>query len=126
MSDLLSSVSLLLALVTLFLGYMYPMIQNTLDRKPPDEAKKKERRRFRKTVLNVLFTRVLTVLLMFAVLFYVCLPKAVNILQTSQLELWDFDYTRTIFLLVEAAICSFLVHMIIVSIKLIVLWKNIG
>ena len=84
----------------------------------------KERERFRSRVLRVMLTHVLSVFLMFAALFYVCLPKSVEILRSSHFALWQFDYAPTIFVLVQISIGAFLTYTFVVLIRMICLLRK--
>ncbi|WP_371918963.1 hypothetical protein [Pseudomonas sp. B15(2017)] len=55
-------------------------------------------------------------------LFYVNLPAAVRIIDSSTLDLWDFDVDRTLYVMVVGALLAFALTNTILTLKLLKKW----
>ncbi|WP_371917912.1 hypothetical protein [Pseudomonas sp. B26(2017)] len=56
-------------------------------------------------------------------LFYVNLPAAVRIIDSSTLDLWDFDVDRTLYVMVVGALLAFALNNTILTLKLLKKWR---
>ena len=106
LSDIVAVSGLLLTIVTFLFNLAWPQISSAINQ---DEATAgdKARKRCRDEVNKVLYKIVLPIFIAFFVLFYVNLPTAVRIISTSKLDLWNFDVTLTLYVMVVYALAVF-------------------
>ena len=100
-TDSLSAVSILTAILTFFFGLAGRWINEALELDIADPALIYELQRQRRVVRRTLFLRGVPVLVGSIVLWYICLPQMVNILRTGTFDYWHFDIIRTLFVLLE-------------------------
>lgn len=125
MSDILSSVSLLLALLTFMFNLAYPRITQEIDKPLPPQAQKEERKIQQKGTTRLIFFGSLPILLSFIALFYINLPKSIEILSTSIFNIWNFSIIPTMFIMIELAVLGFSVLNIWCLYKLIKRWRDL-
>jgi hypothetical protein len=87
----------------------------------PPAPKAEARKKVRRTVIRSLFSNAIPVLIAFATLFYLCLPMTLNISRSSNLQFWNFDLLKTLFVFLELAIAACLILSTIVAVRL--LWR---
>ena len=104
-TDALSAVSILTAILTFFIGLAKKGIAETLKIEPERPGKVPELQEQRKFVRRILLLHGVPVSVGPIVLFYVCLPQTCDILWTSTFDYWHFDIIWTLFVLLE--ICLF-------------------
>ena len=104
MADLLSAISVLLVFLTfLFNGIEKEVSEKVFQRKPP-ASQADALKKFNAETLKLLLLKTLPVTIIFIVTFYSLLPRAVHILTTSKLTLWNFDELNTIFVFIETGL----------------------
>ena len=104
-TDALSAVSILTAILTFFIGLAKKGIAETLEIQPEPPGKVPELRDQREYVRGTLLSHGVPVSIGAIVLFYICLPQTIDILWTSTFDYWRFDIIRTLFVLLE--VCLF-------------------
>jgi hypothetical protein len=99
------STELIIVFLTLFFTLRYPEIQADVDAKVPegDVAKKNHKRK----LIVSMRAKCLPFVLVNSVVTYLYMPLLVKVLRNSKLSLWDFDFTRTSFFLIAAAVMYF-------------------
>ena len=104
MADLLSAISVLLVFLTFLLNGIEKDVSGRIIQRKPAAAQAEARRQFNNEILRLIWLKTFPVTVIFIVTFYSLLPKAVHILTTSQLKLWNFDELNTIFVFIETGL----------------------
>ena len=99
------AISLILVFVTVLFGLRYPQIQSDIQSSIPEGPKAKQR--YRKTLWQSLMVNGVPLLLINGVASYLFLPLFVRVLRESRLNLWNFDFTRTSFVLIALLVFVF-------------------
>lgn len=99
------AISLILVFVTVLFGLRYPQIQSDIQSLIPEGPKAKQR--YRKTLWQSLMVNGVPLLLINGVASYLFLPLFVRVLRESRLNLWNFDFTRTSFVLIALLVFVF-------------------
>lgn len=84
------------------------------------------RKRSRTKVINILLACALPMTSTFMALFYVNLPTAVRVMNSSTLDLWNFDVDRTLYVLVALALLVFALFNAWLLVRLIDKWRKLG
>ena len=100
-TDALSAVSILAAILTFFFGLAGRGIDKALNLDLAPPAAVQLLRLQRRDVHRTMFLRGMPVFVGSIVLFYICLPQTYDILCTSTFDYWHFDIIRTLFVLLE-------------------------
>jgi len=101
LTNTLSAVSILAAILTFFFSLAERGINEALELEPADHARAYERLEQRRNVRRTLLLQGLPLFAGAISLFYICLPQTCDILRTSTIYLWRFDIIRTLFVLLE-------------------------
>lgn len=99
------AISLILVFVTVLFGLRYPQIQSDIESSIPEGPKAKQRHR--KTLWQSFMVNGVPLLLINGVASYLFLPLFVRVLRESRLNLWDFDFIRTSFVLIALLVFFF-------------------
>jgi H+/gluconate symporter-like permease len=121
LASLASAISIVLGVLTYFLTMVIESSGKVLAVLMPSKDQDAARKKLRKSLARSLFSSALPMLTAFALLFYLCLPTTVIISHSSNLQLWNFDLLKTIFVFLELAIAACLILSIIVAAQL--LWR---
>lgn len=116
---ILSVVSLLVTLVTFLLNLVWPEIQAVLNAAAPDTSKKNERRKARERAQFALWIYMAPIAVAFLALFYTNLPKAVNVVEHSSFDPWNFDQINTLYVLLECVLVAFCLFTLFYLYKLV-------
>lgn len=106
MSDIISISSLILTLLTFLFNLALPEITTTLeqdDQIAGDHAK----RRLQEKISKILYRKAMPMLISFFLIFYITLPKALEIMLSSKLTIWNFDMERTVYIMLVYALLAF-------------------
>lgn len=108
LNDIVAISGLLLTLVTFLFNLAWPKIKDALEQ---DEAISgdRARQRCREKINNTAWGTVFPILVAFFVLFYVNLPTAFNIIENSEIALWDFNVDDTLYVMVVYALAAFVI-----------------
>ena len=118
-SDLLSSISILLVFLTILITYISTELREILEESKPEPVEVKKRLKFLRRLRFVLFVKSIPITLAFILVSYVLLPESTRILKTSHLSLWNFNSLNTLFIIIELGIIGFTVYSFIQTIRLI-------
>ncbi len=118
-SEILSSISVLLVFLTILVTYLSTELNAILNESKPVKDRKAEREKFIKKLRFILFIKSVPITLVFLLVTYTLLPTTFEIIQTSDVALWDFDSLRTIFMIVELGLVGFTIYSLIQTIRLI-------
>ncbi|UVK88325.1 hypothetical protein LOY52_26400 [Pseudomonas sp. B21-051] len=123
-SDIVAVSGLLLTLTTFLFNLAWPKLTEAMAQ---DEYQSglQARKRSREKVIGTLLGCALPLTCAFAALFYINLPAAVRIIQSSRLALWDFDVDRTLYVMVVAALLAFTLINTRLTLKLLGKWRNL-
>lgn len=118
LASLSSAISIVLGVLTYFLTLVLEGSRKVLANPMPAASQKVLRKTLRCTLIRSLASSAIPMLIAFGLLFYLCLPTTVRISHSSNLELWNFDLLKTIFVFLELAIAACLILSIIVTARL--------
>jgi hypothetical protein len=104
MADILSAISVLLVFLTFLLNGLQKDVDELLEARKPPEAQEEKLKQVNNTLLKLLWLKAIPVCLVFAVIFYLLLPKAIDIVSKDQLSLWNFDTLSTLFVFIEIGV----------------------
>lgn len=107
MGDIFSAISIILVFATVGLDLFAKESNSFISRKKPDRDKPTEIADFRKEKTRVLL-KLIGVLLFYLVLFWILLPKSIEIMKTSEFALWNFDMVQTFYVLINLGILIFI------------------
>lgn len=115
MGDIFSAIGILLIFATVALDFFVKDSQSFLQKTKPDSAKTKETEKYNSEKDSVL-CKLLGVLIFYLILFWLLIPKSVEILKTSKIDLWNFNVLSTFYVLINFCILIF----IILTIKFVI------
>lgn len=123
-SDIVAVSGLLLTLTTFLFNLAWPKLTEAMAQ---DEYQSglQARKRSREKVIGTLLGCALPLTCAFAALFYVNLPAAVRIIQSSRLALWDFDVDHTLYVMVVMTLLAFTLINARLTLKLLGTWRNL-
>jgi len=108
MSDLLSAVGILLAIITLFYEKASNAIKPVLEKSIPPNEQKIELEKTRKEIERGIRTVIIFVVIYFA-FSWLLFPTSIEVIFHSKLSLWDFDAVNTIFIIVNCTVFIFFI-----------------
>ena len=103
-TDSLSAVSILTAILIFFYGVANKGIDKASKIKIVDKENEIERMEQRIEVRNTLWLHAIPIFLGSLALFYSCLPQTFKIVFTSNLAIWHIDLARTLFVFLEISL----------------------
>ncbi|WP_421558211.1 hypothetical protein [Pseudomonas canadensis] len=106
LGDIVAVSGLLLTLTTFMFNWAWPKVHDALAM-DENQSGAQARKRSRTKVINILLACALPMTSTFMALFYVNLPTAVRVMNSSTLDLWNFDVDRTLYVLVVLALLVF-------------------
>lgn len=118
-SDLLSSISVLLVFLTILVTYVSTELRAILDELIPDTTEAKKREKFFRRLRFVLFVKSLPITLVFILVTYILLPHTIDVISTSSFSWWNFDSLKTIFVIIEFGLIGFTIYSLTQTIRLI-------
>jgi hypothetical protein len=123
-SDIVAVSGLLLTLTTFMFNLAWPKLHEALelDEKQPGTL---ARKRSRKKVMDVFFGCAFPLTSAFMALFYVNLPSAVRIMNTSTLDLWEFDVDRTLYVMVVWVLLILVLFNGLLAVRLVDKWRKL-
>lgn len=116
---------LLLTLTTFMFNWAWPKVHDALAM-DENQSGAQARKRSRTKVINILLACALPMTSTFMALFYVNLPTAVRVMNSSTLDLWNFDVDRTLYVLVVLALRVFALFNAWLVVRLIDKWRKLG
>lgn len=119
MGDLLSSISVLLVFLTFLLNGLQQQAEEILEIIKPGNDQKSKTDKINKKILMFFWIKCFPVSLTFGLVFYVLLPKAINIINASVFKIWNFDILDTVFILIEVGVIGLTIFAIYKSIQIV-------
>jgi hypothetical protein len=107
MNDILSSLSIILVFVTVALDLFIREAIEFQKQIPPDKEKKSLVNEYRNQRIGILI-KLYGTLIFYALIFYLVLPKSIDIIKSSRLTFWDFDILNSFFILINIALLIFI------------------
>ncbi|MDA3906527.1 MAG: hypothetical protein PF484_10675 [Bacteroidales bacterium] len=107
MGDIFSAISIILVFATVGLDIFAKESNNFISKQKPDNDKPTELSDFKKEKTIVLL-KLIGVLLFYIVLFWILLPKSIEILKTSVFAIWNFDMVQTFYVVINFGILIFI------------------
>jgi hypothetical protein len=123
-SDIVAVSGLLLTLTTFMFNLAWPALSEAL---ALDEYQSGplNRKRSRDKVRKAFYGQALPLTCAFVALFYVNLPAAVGIIRSSTLDLWDFDVSSTLYVMVVWVLLIFALLNGLLSVKIAIKWRKL-
>jgi hypothetical protein len=106
LGSLTSSISIVLGILTYFLTMLYAAASQLLEKPIPSVDQADARKKLRQALAALLFLAELPLFVSFGVLFFICLPATVTVLETSTFRIWDFDVQETLFVFLELGVAA--------------------
>lgn len=125
LGDIVAVSGLLLTLTTFMFNLAWPKVHDALAM-DENQSGAQARKRSRTKVINILLACALPMTSTFMALFYVNLPTAVRVMNSSTLDLWNFDVDRTLYVLVVLALLVFALFNAWLVVRLIDKWRKLG
>ncbi|MEJ5279761.1 hypothetical protein WH299_10835 [Pseudomonas sp. MYb541] len=125
LGDIVAVSGLLLTLTTFMFNWAWPKVHDALAM-DENQSGAQARKRSRTKVINILLACALPMTSTFMALFYVNLPTAVRVMNSSTLDLWNFDVDRTLYVLVALALLVFALFNAWLVVRLIDKWRKLG
>ncbi|WLH29976.1 hypothetical protein [Pseudomonas canadensis] len=125
LGDIVAVSGLLLTLTTFMFNLAWPKVHDALAM-DENQSGAQARKRSRTKVINILLACALPMTSTFMALFYVNLPTAVRVMNSSTLDLWNFDVDRTLYVLVVLALRVFALFNAWLVVRLIDKWRKLG
>lgn len=125
LGDIVAVSGLLLTLTTFMFNLAWPKVHDALAM-DEHQSGAQARKRSRTKVINILLACALPMTSTFMALFYVNLPTAVRVMNTSTLDLWNFDVDRTLYVLVVLALLVFALFNAWLVVRLIDKWRKLA
>jgi hypothetical protein len=107
MGDIFSAIAILLVFATVALDLFVKEAQAFIKKSKPDKSKTTEIEIFRRNKSEII-VKLSGVLLFYLILFWLLIPKSVEIIATSTFDLWTFNQTSTFYLLINLCILIFI------------------
>ncbi len=108
MGDIFSAISIILVFATVSLDIFAKESDNFITKKNPDKDKPTEQTDFKKEKNKLLF-KLIGVLLFYLLLFWLLIPKSIEIIKDSEISLWNFDIVKTFYVIINFGILIFIV-----------------
>lgn len=103
--DAIAATSVILVFAIVWLDIVIRRVGEELEKPvPTGESAKK---RFRAGIASLCLLQCLPTLMVFGAISYLYLPLTVEVVRTSHIALWNFDFLRTAFLVIEAFLLAF-------------------
>ncbi len=119
MSDILSAVGILLAIITLFYDKAFNTIKPYMEKSIPPKEQEAELKKVKTEIEKSIRTAILFNLIYFVFL-WLLLPTSIDIIVNSTFNLWNFDIVNTIFIIVNCTVLVFFLISIRTIVRLIV------
>lgn len=118
-SDILSSISVLLVFLTILVTYLSTELRSAIEDPKPDKSQTKARRKAVAKLRFTLLAKAIPITIVFIIITYTLLPQTVEILKSSRISLWNFDSLSTIFIIIEVGLLGFTSYSFAQTIRLI-------
>lgn len=118
MSDILSAISILLAIILFFYDKTTSSIKNVLEKPLPP---KKQTVEFEKVKNEIFISTGISLIysLIYLIFFWLLLPTSFKIVMNTKFSIWNFDLSSTIYIIINFTILVFFIISMKNSIKLI-------
>lgn len=124
MSDILSAIGILLAIITLFYDKTTSTIKKVLEKPLPTKAQEIERKKLKYEICKALSISFIYCLIYF-LFFWLLLPTSFNIILSSTFSFWSFDLSATIYMIINFTVLLFFIIAVKNTILLAAKWKSV-
>lgn len=107
MGDTFTALGILLVFATIALDIFIKDAKIFIQKLKPDSAKKKEIKNYSSAKYEII-CKLFGVLIFYILLFWLLIPKSVEIVKTSKFELWDFNLISTYYILINICLLFFI------------------
>jgi hypothetical protein len=107
MGDIFSAISIILVFATVGLDIFAKESDNFISKRNPDNNKPTELTNFKKEKHKLLF-KLIGVLLFYLLLFWLLIPKSIEIIMDSEISFWNFDIVKTFYVIINFGILIFI------------------
>ena len=107
MGDIFSAISIILVFATVGLDIFAKESNNFISKEKPDKSKPTDLIKFRKEK-DILLFKLLGVLLFYLLLFWLLIPKSIEIMKDSEISFWSFDIVKTFYVIINFGILIFI------------------
>lgn len=108
MSDVLSAIGILLAIITLFYDKTSNKIKNVLEKSLPTKDQKIELNKLKKEIEKNIWISIAYDSI-YATFLWLLIPTSLDICNNSSLNIWSFDLASTIFIIINCTVMIFLI-----------------
>lgn len=109
---------LILVFVTVLFSLRYPQIQKDIKTIIPTGNRVKEKNNLRTKFYQSIKVKCIPLLLINGIASYLFFPLFVQVLATSKIDLWNFDFARTSFMFIALLIFVFFLWSVYLTLKL--------
>ena len=100
MGDIFSAISIILVFATVSLDIFAKESDNFITKQNPDKDKPTEQTDLKKEKNKLLFK---------LIVFWLLIPKSIEIIKDSEISLWNFDIVKTFYVIINFGILIFIV-----------------
>lgn len=118
-SDILAIASLLITIITFLFNIFWQEIKIAIDIEIPNTNQIEARKRAKNKVYSILLKNMLPSCLSFIVIFYVNLPKAIEIVISSNFSLWGFDQIKTLYIILELSLFASVIISLVFTFRML-------
>lgn len=108
MGDIFSAIGILLVFATVALDFVIKDSVDFIKIIKPDASKKTETDNYNSKKNNIVI-KLVGVLIFYLVLFWLLIPKSVEILKSSEINFWEFNLLSTFYILINFCILVFII-----------------
>ena len=117
--DILAIASLLITIITFLFNIFWQEIKVAIDIEIPNTNQIEARKRAKNKVYSILLKNMLPSCLSFIVIFYVNLPKAIEIVISSNFSLWGFDQIKTLYIILELTLFASVIISLVFTFRML-------
>jgi hypothetical protein len=119
MADIiLSALSVFLFFLTFLLNSIEKEVSDILSTRKPEAAQTDKLTRYKGDLKRIFFLKTLPISIIYLITFYILLPDTVKIISTSNINFWDFDELKTLFVFIELGILGLTIYATMKAYKL--------
>ncbi len=108
MGDIFSAIGILLVFATVALDFFVKEAQIFDKKNKPDASQINRLKEYRREKNSIIY-KLVGVFIFYLILFWLLIPKSVEIFKTSRFDLWDFNIITTFYILINFCILIFIV-----------------
>lgn len=118
MSDILSSLSIILVFVTIALDIFIKEAEDFSSKSKPDSSQNKLLNKYNRTK-STLISKLSAVTFFYLLIFYLLLPNTIKIIDNSNFSFWKFDLVNTFYVIINFGLFILFIIALLKTYKLI-------